>query len=149
MKLGELLNSKDFMHRDVVSVGPDDSVAIAIEKMNQHDRGALPVRDNKGDLAGIITERDIVRRLFAIKDGSAQRTKVRDIMSSRVAIGNPNDDVSYAINVMAEKRIRHLPIVDGRDLIGMISMRDLLRVQLEVTRTEVKYMSDYISGGHV
>ena len=148
MKIGELLNLKDFKYRSVASVGPDDTVEVAIEKMVQKDRGALSVC-NKGELVGIITERDIVRKFFTKKDAIARRMKVRDIMSSHVVIGNPNDDLSYAIKAMAEKRIRHLPVVDGQDLIGMISMRDLLGVQLEESRTEVKYMSDYISGGYV
>ena len=69
-------------------------------------------------------------------------------MSEDVVIGHPDDDLDYAINTMKQKRIRHLPIVDNRKVIGMISMRDLLGVQLEECRTEVRYLGCYISGGY-
>lgn len=149
MKLKELWNLKEFKYRTAIFVGPDETIAVAIEKLVEHDRGSLPVCSDKGDLVGIITERDIVRKLLARKDISAQKeTKVKDIMSTQLIIGKPDDDVSYAITVMREKRIRHLPIVDGRKLIGMLSMRDILGVQLDECRIEVRFLSDYISGGY-
>ena len=146
MKLGEILNLKDFKYRTAVSVGPNETIAVAIEKLVEHDRGSLPVCIDNCELVGIITERDIVRKYLTLKDASTQKTKVKEVMSTQVIIGSPGDDASYAITVMKEKRIRHLPIVDNRKLIGLISMRDLLGVQLEACRTEVQYLSDYISG---
>ena len=67
-------------------------------------------------------------------------------MSQKVVIGNPEDDLDYAISVMKQQRIRHLPIVDQQKVIGMISMRDLLGVSLEESTTQVRFLSDYISG---
>ncbi len=148
MKLKEIWNLKDIKYRTVVTVGPNETIAAAIEKLVEHDRGSLPVCSNKGELVGVITERDIVRKFFAHKDASAHKTEIKEIMSMPVIIGSPNDDANYAISVMKEKRIRHLPIVDNRNLIGMISMRDLLGVQLEECRTEVRFYSDYISGDY-
>ncbi len=147
MKLKELLNLKDFKYRVAVTVGPNETILAAIEKLVEHDRGSLPVCSEKGELVGIITERDIVRKFVKRGDVSAAKTRIKDVMSTQVIIARPDDDLSYAINVMKEKRIRHLPIVDGRKVIGMISMRDLLGVQLEECKIEVRYLSDYISGG--
>ncbi len=138
MKLTDLLNTKDFKYRIVVTVGPDESVSAAVQKLVEHDRGSLPVCNDKGELVGIITERDIVRKCFARSDAFAN-IKVQDVMTKQVVIGSPEDDLDYAISVMKQKRIRHLPIVDDQKVLGMISMRDLLGVQLEETKAEIRY----------
>ena len=137
IKLGKLLEAK-----------AKGQASAAIKKLVEHDRGSLPVCSSKGELVGIITERDIVRKCFIrIKDFSEIR--IRDVMSQEVAIGTPEDDLDYAISVMKQQRIRHLPIVDKRKVTGMISMRDLLGVQLEESTSRVRLLSDYISGGYV
>jgi CBS domain-containing protein len=146
MKLEELLDQKEFKYREMVSVRPKESISSTIRKLAEHDRGALPVCNDKDELVGIITERDIVRKCFT-GSTDCSRFKVQDVMSRKVVIGNPGDDLDYAISVMKQERIRHLPIVDDRKVIGMISMRDLLGVKLEESRAEVKYLTDYISGG--
>jgi len=148
MKLRDLLNTKDFKYRIPVTVGPNESISAAIQKLAEHDRGSLPVCNDKGKLVGIITERDIVRRCLTHSD-AIENIMIKDIMSQQVVIGHPEDDLSYAINAMQEKRIRHIPIVDNKEVIGMISMRDLIGVQLEECKTEVRYLSDYISGSYV
>ena len=147
MKLGELLSSKDFKYSVLVTVGQDETVSVAIRSLAEHDRGSLPVHDDKGDLVGIITERDIVRNCVAHSKDCA-KMKVRDVMSKQVVVGIPEDDLDYAISVMKQKRIRHLPIVDNKKVLGMISMRDLFGVQLEESKTHVRFLSDYISGGY-
>lgn len=147
MKLGELLSAKDSKYRIAVTVRPEETIFAAIQRLVEHDRGSLPVCNNKGELVGIITERDIVRNCLARGDAPA-KIKIKDIMSKQVVIGKPEDDLSYAINVMKEKRIRHIPIVDNKIVIGMISMRDLLGIQLEECNIQVHYLSDYISGGY-
>jgi len=146
MRLGDLLKAKESRYRFAVTVTPDETVAAAIQKLGEHDRGALPVCNHKGELVGIITERDIVRKLFSHPEGYV-KTRIEDVMSKQVVIGSSQDDLSYAVNVMKQKRIRHLPIVDNQRLIGMISMRDLLGVQLEECETKVRYLNDYISRG--
>ena len=138
MKIRDLLKMKDFKYRIPVTVGPNTSISAAIQTLVEHDRGSLPVCNDKGELVGIITERDIVRKCFA-RNENFTNIKIQDIMTKQVAIGNPEDDLDYAISVMRQKRIRHLPIVDDQTVIGMISMRDLLGVQLEETKAEVRY----------
>jgi len=145
--LGDLLKMKESRYRVAVAVRPDETIPVAIQKLAEHDRGSLPVCDNKGKLVGIITERDIVRKCSTHPEAYV-KTKIQDVMSKQVVIGNPEDDLNYAINVMKQKRIRHLPIVDNQQVLGMISMRDLLGVQLEECEIKVRYLNDYISGGY-
>jgi len=145
MKLGELLSSKDFKYRVLVTVGQDETVSASIKKLVEHDRGSLPVCNDKGEPVGIITERDIVRKCVAHSKDCA-KIKVRDVMSKQVVIGTPEDGLSYAISVMKQQRIRHLPVVENKKVIGMISMRDLLGVELEESTSQVRILSDYISG---
>lgn len=147
MKLVDLLNTKDFKYRVAVTVGPDENVSAAVQKLVEHDRGSLPVCNEKGQVVGIITERDIVRKCFA-RSHDLAKIKIREIMSREVIIGTPDDDLDYAISVMKQKRIRHLPIVVNREIKGMISMRDLLGVQLEEYKSQARLLSDYISGSY-
>lgn len=145
MKLGELLSTKDFKHRAVVTVRQDETIAAAIRKLVEHDMGSLPVCNDKDEPVGVITERDMVRKCFA-RNIAPNKIKVQDIMSKDVIIGVPEDSLDYAINVMKQKRIRHLPIVDNKKVVGMISMRDLLGVQVKEYEARVRLLSDYISG---
>ncbi len=138
MKIRDLLKMKDFKYRNVVTIGPNETISTAIQKLVEHDRGSLPVCNDKGELVGIITERDIVRKCFTRSEAFAN-IKVQDVMSRQVAIGNPEDDLDYAISVMKQKRIRHLPIVDNQEVVGMISMRDLFGVQLAEAKAEIRY----------
>ena len=146
MILGDLLNTRDAKYRTVVTVKPSDTVMAAVNKLSKHDRGSIMVCNDEGKLLGIISERDIVRKcLTSSKD--LDKTRIQDVMTTRVVVAKPEDDLSYAINTMKEARIRHIPIVDAQEkAIGIISMRDLLGVQLEESDTTVRILNDYISG---
>ena len=135
MKIRDLLKIKG---RPVITIRPTETVAAAIQKLAEYDRGSIPVCNEKGELVGIITERDIVRKCFVPMDTLAS-VRIEDVMTKGVAIGAPEDDLDYAISVMKQKRIRHLPIIDQQQLVGMISMRDLLDVQLSETKAEIRY----------
>jgi CBS domain-containing protein len=135
MKIRDLLRIKG---RPVITIRPNETVAAAIQKLAEYDRGSIPVCNEKGELVGIITERDIVRKCF-VRMGALAGIKIEDVMTKGVAIGAPEDDLDYAISVMKQKRIRHLPIVDLQQVVGMISMRDLLDVQLSETKAEIRY----------
>jgi CBS domain-containing protein len=140
MKIKDLLKTKEFQYRTVITLISDETIPSAIQKMVEHDRGSLPVCNDRGELVGIITERDLVRRCFTSMDIIAN-IKIKDVMTERVAVGNLEDDLSYAISAMKQERIRHLPIVENRKVVGMISMRDLLGVQLEEIQAEIRYAS--------
>ena len=145
MKLEELLSLKDFKYRAVVTIEPNEDIMVAVNKLNEYDRGSLPVCNQSGEVVGIITERDIVRKCLNY-GGDLLRLKVSDIMSREVVIATPDDDLDYAISVMKQKRIRHLPVLVGNKIAGMISMRDLLGVQLEEYKSQARMLSDYIAG---
>ena len=135
MKIRDLLKIKD---RPLITIGPNGTVSAAIQKLVEHDRGSIPVCNEKGELIGIITERDIVRKSFMRNDALAN-IKVEEVMTKEVAVGTSEDDLDYAVSVMKQKRIRHLPIVDSQKVVGVVSMRDLLDVQLREAKTEIRY----------
>ena len=91
MKIRDLLKIKDLKYRIPVTVGPDEAISMAIQKMAEHDRGSLPVCNDIGELVGIISERDIVRKYLDYGD-AYPNIKVQDIMTRQVVIGIPEDD---------------------------------------------------------
>jgi CBS domain-containing protein len=136
MKIRDLLKINS---RPVITIGPNDTVSAAVQKLSEYDYGSLPVCNDKGELVGIVTERDIVRKCFKSIDACAN-FKVQDVMTKEVAVGIPDDDLEYAISAMKQKRIRHLPIVDNhKKVVGMVSMRDLLDVELKESQAELRY----------
>jgi CBS domain-containing protein len=135
MKIRDLLK---IVSRPVITIGPNDTVSAAVQKLAEYDLGSLPVCNGKGDLVGIVTERDLVRKCFKSIDACAN-FKVQDVMTKEVAVGTLDDDLEYAISAMKQKRIRHLPIVDNQRVVGMVSMRDLLDVELKESQAELRY----------
>jgi CBS domain-containing protein len=139
MKIRDMLKTAGFKSRTVVTVGPDEFVSAAIQKLAEYDKGALPVCNDKDELLGIITERDIVRKCF-VRGVDFTNKKIMDTMSKQVAIAILDDDLDYAINTMKQKKIRHIPIVDDKKVVGIISMRDILGFQYEETKAEIRYI---------
>jgi CBS domain-containing protein len=146
MKLRELFNMKDFKYRVLATTKPNESIFTAIQKLIEHDRGSLAVCDDNGALVGIITEREILRKCFSLNNFDPKTIMVQDIMSKEVVIGSPEDDVEYAVNAMKQKRVKYIPIMENQKVLGMISMRDLIGVQLEESSIQVNSLSNYISG---
>ncbi|PKN19458.1 MAG: histidine kinase [Deltaproteobacteria bacterium HGW-Deltaproteobacteria-6] len=139
MNIRDMMKVTGFKSQSLITVAPDEFVSAAIQKLAEHNKGALPVCNEKNELVGIITERDIVRKCF-VSGGDFVNKKIADIMTKQVAIATPDDDLDYAINTMKKEKIRHLPIVDGKRVVGIISMRDLLGFQYEETKAEIKYI---------
>ena len=138
MNIRDMLKVTGFKPQILITVGPDEFSSAAIHKMAEHDKGALPVCNEKGELVGIITERDIIRKCFV--RGEFKNKKIKEIMTDKVAITREDDDLDYAINTMKKEKIRHLPIADGKRVVGILSMRDILGFQYEETKTRIKYM---------
>ena len=118
------MNVKDCMNPHVISVSPEESVAVAARLMARHNVGALPVRAGDGSLCGIVTDRDMVLRCLAI-DRSPEKTSVARVMTDRVQSVSPNASLSQAAACMAREQVRRLPVVEGRRLVGMVSLGDL------------------------
>ena len=138
MKIRDILNTKDFKYRTLITITPDESVIAAIKKLSENDRGSIPVCTDEGTLVGIITERDILRKCFSL-NGDFVNKRIRDVMTEKVVVTVPNDNIDYAIEVMKQKRIRHIPVVDGQKVVGMISIRDIMGFQYEETKAAIRY----------
>ena len=117
-----LLNNKT---SPVWTISPRATVFEAIEMMAGKNVGALPVVDD-GQLIGVISERDYTRNVI-LKGKSSKETSVREIMSSELLTARPGDGVVECMRLMTEKRVRHLPVMDGGKMIGILSIGDLVK----------------------
>lgn len=142
MKVRDILRQKG---TTVVTIGPDATVQDAIETLVEHNIGSLVVSAPEGGLAGIITERDILRECASSSD-RLRRTPVRDVMTAELIIGVPDDELQYVMGIMTKNRIRHLPILEGDHLHGIISIGDLVNAHLREKEFENRMLKDYIAG---
>ena len=126
------------------SVDPDESVFQAISLMADKGIGSLVViADDK--LVGIISERDYARKVV-LQGKSSKETKVRDIMTSPVVSVGPNHTVDDCMRIVTHKRIRHLPVVQGEQVIGVVSIGDLVRRVISNQVETIQYLQEYIVG---
>ena len=145
IKVKELLRTKG---RSVITIGPDETVVTAIQKLVENNIGALPVCNAKGAMLGIVSERDLLRECSQ-RTKAIGSTKVKDVMTKDVVIGILEDDLDYIMDIMTQKGIRHLIIVEGTKLEGIISMRDVGEAQLEQSKATARFLNDYISGSGI
>src|SRR5262249_38582535 len=106
--------------------------------------GSLLVSD-RGRHVGIVTERDYLRRI-ALERRDDEATAVRDVMSSPLAIGTPEPSIDECMAVMTERRIRHLPVVDEGNVVGMVSIGDVVKFTSRQQSFELKFLTEFISG---
>ena len=118
----------DVMNLRVVSVRPDEPVQVAIARMMEENVGSVAVCDGSS-LAGIFTERDVLR--LAGEGASFADLKVRDVMTRAVVTVSADVDILEAAQLMSERRIRHLPVMQGDNLLGVVGIRDVLRTLIE------------------
>jgi CBS domain-containing protein len=119
-------------------------VLEALEVMAQHEIGALPVVRN-GELVGMLSERDYARKVVLLGRTSAE-TEVARIMASPVVTVEPNDTVSHCMKLMTDRRFRHLPVLENGKLIGIVSIGDLVRAQIEEAQDTIRELERFISG---
>ena len=137
MRIADVLQTKG---RTVVTIRPDQPVSEAVERLAAHRIGALVVEE-KLKPVGIFSERDLVNRL-ARSGARAYEFKVSELMSAPVISAALTDTVEHALRVMTRHRIRHLPIMDGAELAGMVSIGDLVKVRLDEKELEVNTLQD-------
>jgi len=142
MTIGDILTTKS---QDVITITGDKTIHEAIKVLVKHNIGALLVLDKKEKLLGIISERDILRE-SAERDRELRKTKVKDVMSTDLIIGVPDDDISYTMGIMTNNRIRHLPIMDNDNIVGIVSLGDVVKAQLDEREYDNRYLKQYMFG---
>ncbi|MHB9149572.1 MAG: CBS domain-containing protein [Thermoleophilia bacterium] len=140
MKVEQLLTKKG---DHLVTSRPEDTLEAAAQLLTTNNIGALPVRDANGNLVGMLSERDLVRSV-AERGARALSLKVADIMSRDVAKCSASDSVKSVMETMSRRHIRHVPVVDGADLIGIISQRDVMKSILDETQLEMSVLRDIV-----
>ena len=128
----------------VASLGPEATVLEAAALMNERGIGSVVVLDDKKRLAGIFTERDVLRRVVAEQRDPAT-TKLADVMTSPVACAAPHTTLDEIRNVMRQRRIRHLPVADRKRVVGMVSIGDLNKAEHDVQVQTIHYLEQYMS----
>jgi CBS domain-containing protein len=129
--------------RKVFSIGPDDMVIDALKAMAEHDVGALVVVDAGGRLAGIISERDYARKVILLGKSSGN-VPVREIMTSDVVTITPERTVEECMSLVTSRRIRHLPVVEGDTLVGLVSIGDLVKQLIADQELTIRQLESYI-----
>jgi CBS domain-containing protein len=140
MKVRDLLQAKGSA---VMSIHPEATLYDALAALVHHRIGSLVVIDGTGNVAGLITERDLLRECLT-RGEQLKDLQVREVMTTRLIIGVPEDEVGYVMGIMTQNRIRHLPIMHGQHLEGLISIGDVVKAQLEETEFENRYLKEYI-----
>ncbi len=141
MKVKELLSIKGL---ECFSIMSDQTLLDAAKQMAECKIGALLVMD-KGVLVGIITERDIVKNA-ANEQRQCKDVRIKQAMTTNLLVVKPGDDLDYVMAVMIQNNIRHLPVVEESGLVGLLSMRDVVRVLVKNLKAENLYLKDMIGG---
>lgn len=140
--LQQVLNDKK--HIEIISIAPNRPVFDALVILAEYKIGALAVMD--GDkLVGIFSERDYAREVV-LQGRSSKTTQVSEVMNSKVISGKPSDLVDSAMRMMSEKKFRHLPVVDGETVLGMLSLGDLVKEIIAEQERAIKALESYIKG---
>jgi len=139
--INEILDHKGAM---VWTVAPDTTVFEAIQMMSNKNVGALLVTE-RDKLIGIISERDYTRKV-ALKGKSSKETQVREILSEQILSVTPRHSIEECMRLMTEHRVRHLPVLDGEKITGVVSIGDLVNWIISAQSTTIRQLETYISG---
>ncbi len=128
---------------DVVTIGPDETVAATARLLNVKRIGAILVCGANGKVVGVISERDIIRGV-AVNGERALEMQVRDLMTSEVIACKPTDTVAEVMKMMTVQRFRHMPVIEDGELKGIISIGDVVKIRIEETEMETRVLRDYV-----
>src|SRR5437764_4601849 len=129
--------------RDLLTVPSDASVYDAVKQMVDANVGSLLVTVD-GRIKGIVTERDYLRRV-TLEGRTDQEMQVSEIMSSPLVVVTPETSVDECMAIMTDRRIRHVPVVDGGDVVGLVSIGDIVKFQSKQQSFKIQYLTDYIT----
>jgi CBS domain-containing protein len=139
VKLKDLIKSKGF---EVIAVDSETSVADAIRKMVDRNIGALLIMED-GRTVGMFTERDVLT--CWVRRGDFLGTRIGDVMTTELVVAEVEDDLNYAMSIMIQRGVRHLPVLDRGRLVSVLSIRDVVKAQVSNLQAEVHYLKDFIS----
>ena len=137
--LGDLTKGKPMHH-----VKTGSNVSDTVKYMSENNVGAVPVLDAEGRLRGIFSERDLLKRCIT-KELDIKNTKIEDVMTRGVIVVETHDTYEYTLKIMKQERIRHMPVREGEKLVGVVSMRDLMQVDIDEKEEEISFLRNYIS----
>ena len=138
----QIINDKK--HKEVISIAPNRPVFDALVILAEYKIGALAVMQD-GKLVGIFSVRDYAREVI-LQGRSSKTTQISEVMTIKVISGNPDDLVDKAMALMSEKNIRHLPVMDGDKMIGMLSIGDLVKETIAYQQRLIAELESYIKG---
>jgi CBS domain-containing protein len=130
--------------KELISVSPDTVVRDAIAKMAEKSAGTALVMDGN-KLVGIFSERDFIRKIY-LKDQCGKGIKVREIMSTKLTTVKADTTLERCMEMMTEQRIRHLPVLDGDRVVGVVSIGDIVKYMVNEKEFEIKNLQSYIAG---
>jgi CBS domain-containing protein len=140
LKVKDILKDKGL---EVIAIDSCATVDIAINKMIERNIGAILVMEDS-NCVGLFTERDVIK--CWTKHGTSDKVAVKDVMTKDLLIIEPGDDLDYAMTIMTNKKIRHLPVIDNGRLVGLVSIRDVVKYHIGNLEAEVHHLKDYIRG---
>jgi len=142
-RVSDILRNKG---REVLKIEATETVFEAIKRMVESNVGSILVTEG-GEIVGIMTERDYLRKI-ALEGRASRETQVGEIMSSPLVYVTPRTTVEETMAVMTDRRIRHLPVVEGdpEEVIGVVSIGDVVKFQSREQSFQIQYLTDYISG---
>lgn len=143
MRIADLLRHKG---SDVATAAPGLSVSGLLEDLARHNIGAMVVVDDTGTLVGIVSERDVVRRLNE-RGADLLHAPVSEIMTSEVVTCGPGEAVDTLAAIMTDRRIRHMPVVEDGRLVGLVSIGDVVRSRIEQLESHSEQLESYIAQG--
>jgi CBS domain-containing protein len=141
--MNELTEILDEKGHEVLRIDADASVLEAVQQMVGANVGSLLVMDG-GEVAGIVTERDYLRRV-TLEGRTDEETAVREIISSPVIVATPQTTIDECLALMTDRRIRHVPVVEDGDVVGIVSIGDLVKFKSKQQSFEIKFLTDYIT----
>ena len=141
MYVSDILKTKGF---EIVTLTGSESVTEALAMMNQHRIGAVLIMTERGEIAGILSERDLVRAMHRFGRDVFDKT-VSELMTAPVITCSPRDPIAAIMGMMTAQRFRHVPVIEGDRLIGLISIGDVVKSHIEEAQAEVDALRRYIS----
>jgi len=140
--VSEILEDKG---HEVLRIEAEASALAAVRKMVEANIGSLLVMDGD-EIAGIVTERDYLRRV-ALEGPTDDDVTVRELMSSPLIVVKPETPIDECMALMTDRRIRHVPVVDGGEVVGIVSIGDVVKFTSKQQSFEIQYLTDYITSG--